>query len=67
MEHPRQRSPSAYPADLRGPRHHDGVGDGGGQPDEGSDVDGAAGPFWFDAVLSGREVPLQSGANRCGT
>lgn len=51
---------SPYPSNFRSPRHHDGVGDSGGQPDERGYIYGAAGPFWFNAILCGREISLQS-------
>lgn len=50
----------SYPPDFWGPRHHDCVGDGGGQSDERGDVDGAAGPFWFNSILSWRQVSLRT-------
>lgn len=50
----------SYPADFWGPRHHNCVGDGGGQSDERGDVDGAAGPFWFNSILSWRQISLQT-------
>lgn len=50
----------SYPPDFSSPRHHDCVGDGGGQSDERGDVDGAAGPFWFNSVLSWRQISLQT-------
>lgn len=50
----------SHPPDFSSPRHHDCVGDGGGQPDERGDVDGATGPFWFDSILSWRQISLKT-------
>ena len=50
---------SPYPAYFRGPWHHDGVGDRGGQPHQRGDVDGPTGPFWFHSVFGWREISLQ--------
>lgn len=50
----------SYPPDLCSPRHHDSVGDGGGQTDERGDVDGAAGPLWFHSILGWRQISLQT-------
>lgn len=50
----------SYPPDFWGPWHHNCVGDGGGQSDERGDVDGAAGPFWFNSILSWRQISLQT-------
>lgn len=49
---------SSYPSDLSGPRHHDGVGDGGGQSDQWGNVDGPAGPLRLHAVFGWREITL---------
>lgn len=50
----------SYPPDFSSPRHHDCVGDGGGQSDKRGDVDGAAGPFWFNSILGRRQISLQT-------
>lgn len=50
----------SYPPDFSSPRHYDCVGDGGGQADERGDVDGAAGPFWFNSILSWGQISLQT-------
>lgn len=55
-----------YPPDLSGPGHHDGVGDGGGQSDERGDVDGPAGPFWFNSILGWGQIPLQTQSRTYG-
>lgn len=57
-------SPSPYPSNFRGPRHHDSVGNCGGQPNERRYIYGAAGPFWFYAILCGWEISLQSKPNK---
>lgn len=54
----------SYPSDLRGPRHHDGVGNCGGQPDQRGNVDGPTGPFGLDTVFGWRKVTLEGTARR---
>lgn len=48
----------SYPSNLSGPRHHNGVGDCGGQSDQWGNVDGPAGPLGLDAVFGWRKITL---------
>lgn len=49
----------SYPSDLSGPRHHDGIGDCGGQSDQWGNVDWAAGPLGLDTVFGWRKITLE--------
>lgn len=51
---------SSYPSDFWSPRHHNCVGDGGGQSDKRGYIDGATRPFWFNSILGWREISLQT-------
>lgn len=47
-----------YPSNLSSPRHHNGVGDSGGQSDQWGNVDGPTGPLGLHAVFGWRKITL---------
>lgn len=49
----------SYPSNLSGPRHHNGIGDCGGQSDQWGNVDGSAGPLGLYAVFGWRKITLE--------
>lgn len=52
------RNCDTYPSNLSSPRHHDGIGDGGGQSDQWGNVDGPAGPLGLYTVFGWRKITL---------